>query len=73
MFEADPIPLTSLDARLGAALRDPNSTREHVVIQAESSLRYAELMKVVEVCTLQHFPNGEPLKKLSLVELPDGR
>jgi len=72
MFEADPIPLEALEGRLRSMLSDPNSTLKQVVIQAGSALRYDELMGVVDKCTRQKFANGEPLKKLSFVELPDG-
>ncbi len=72
MFEADPIPFESLENRLRTVLSDPNSTLKQVVIQAGSGLHYDELMKVIDKCTRQKFANGEPLKKLSFVELPDG-
>jgi biopolymer transport protein ExbD len=72
MFEADPIPFEALENRLRTSLSDPNSTLKQVVIQAGSGLHYDELMKVIDKCTRQKLANGEPLKKLSFVELPDG-
>jgi biopolymer transport protein ExbD len=71
-FEQDTIPLEALEGRLKAALTDPNSTLKQVVIQASPRLRYDALMSVVDKCTKQKLANGEPLKKLSFVELPEG-
>ena len=63
--------LPALDARLHDIIGDPNSSFKQVVIQVGSSLRYQELMKIVDVCTHQTFANGDKLTRLSFVELPD--
>lgn len=62
--------VSALDGRLKAVLSDANSPFDQVIIQVASRLRYAELMRVVDVCTKQTLPTGEKLTKLSFVELP---
>jgi biopolymer transport protein ExbD len=71
-IEDQSLGIDNLEGRLKSLLTDPNSTLKQVVIQAASSLRYDSLMNVVDKCTKQKLPNGEPLKRLSFVELPDG-
>ena len=71
-IEDQSLGIDNLEGRLKALLTDPNSTLKQVVIQAGSGLRYDSLMNVVDKCTKQKLPNGEPLKRLSFVELPDG-
>ena len=61
----------SLEARLKLILSDPDVPFKQVIIQVGSQLRYSELMKVIDVCTGQKLPTGEPLTRLSFVELPD--
>jgi biopolymer transport protein ExbD len=59
---------------LGRVLRntfaDPDVLFDQVIIQVSATLRYEELMKVVEVCSQQKLRNGKKLSKLSFVELP---
>ena len=62
--------VSALEGRLKAVLSDANSPFDQVIIQVASRLRYAELMRVVDVCTRQTLPTGEKLTKLSFVELP---
>jgi biopolymer transport protein ExbD len=62
--------LAQLDARLKAAFSDPASTFDQVVVQVGSSLRYEQLMKVVDICSRQKLTTGQPLRKLSFVEIP---
>jgi biopolymer transport protein ExbD len=62
----------SLDGRLRAILSEPGSPFDQVIIQVGSSLRYDELMKIIDVCTRQLLPSGNKLSKLSFVELPEG-
>ena len=57
-----------LAERLKTALAEGDF--EQVIIQAGSGLRYDELMKIVDVCTKQKLKDGQPLQKLSFVELP---
>jgi biopolymer transport protein ExbD len=64
--------LAALDNQLRAVLTDQASPFEQVIIQVGSGVRYDALMSVVDVCTRQKLPNGQPLTKLSFVELPDG-
>ena len=63
--------LRSLDDRLRAILSNPAVPFEQVIIQVGSGLRYDALMSVIDVCTHQKLPSGEPLTKLSFVELPE--
>lgn len=60
-----------LDQKLQDVFADQSTPFDQVVIQVGGHLRYDELMRVVEVCTRQTLPNGEPLSKLSFVEVPD--
>jgi biopolymer transport protein ExbD len=63
--------LKALDARLTTILEQPDSPFEQIVIQVSSSLRYQDLMDVVNVCAEQQLPDGKPLNRLSFVELPE--
>ena len=62
----------TLGEKLKAAFGDSGAGFEQVIIQVGSSLRYDQLMKVIDICTQQKLPNGERLSKLSFVELPTG-
>ncbi|MCL4190498.1 MAG: biopolymer transporter ExbD [Thermoguttaceae bacterium] len=62
--------IIELERRLKTVLSDPGVGFDQVLIQVGATLRYDELMKVIDVCTRQKLPNGEPLSKLSFVELP---
>ncbi len=62
----------ALDARLRLILGDKDVGFKQVILQVGSKLRYDELMKLIDVCTRQKLPNGDPLTKLSFVELPEG-
>jgi biopolymer transport protein ExbD len=64
--------VSTLDSRLRAILSEPGSPFDQVIIQVSSSLRYEELMKIIDVCTKQLLPSGSKLTKLSFVELPEG-
>ena len=63
--------LGQLETRLKAVLSDPGSPFDQVIIQVGSDLRYSELMRVIDICTMQTLPSGEKLTKLSFVELPN--
>ncbi len=63
--------ISMLEGRLRAILSEPGSPFEQVIVQVSSSLRYEELMKIIDVCTRQLLPTGEKLTKLSFVELPE--
>jgi biopolymer transport protein ExbD len=58
--------------KLREILSDPGSGFDQVIVSVDSRLRYEELMQVIDVCSRQKLPSGEPLTKLSFVELPSG-
>ena len=62
--------LTALDRKLSDVLGDPGAAFDQVIVQVDSRLHYGPLMQVIDVCTRQKLANGEPLSKLSFVELP---
>jgi biopolymer transport protein ExbD len=62
--------LGALHKKLQTVFRDPTNPFEQVILQVEETLRYEELMRVVELCAAQTMPDGTPLSKLSFVELP---
>jgi biopolymer transport protein ExbD len=61
-----------LETRLRMILSEPGSPFDQVIIQVGSTLRYEELMRIVDICTRQLLPSGNKLTKLSFVELPQG-
>jgi biopolymer transport protein ExbD len=71
--EANVAGVPQLDSRLKQVLGpESGASFDQVILQVGSKLKYAELMKVVDVCTKQTLANGEKLTKLSFVELPEG-
>jgi hypothetical protein len=60
-----------LNEELKKIFSDPSNPFEQVIVQASPGLRYGELMKVVEVCSKQRFPDKTKLEKLSFLELGD--
>jgi len=64
--------LTALERKLEDIFRDSGSGFDQVIIQVDSRLQYGPLMQVIDICTRQKLPSGEPLSKLSFVELPSG-
>ena len=56
-----------------AILRDPDGAVEQVVVQASESLRYDEVMKVIEICSQEKLPKTGKVAKLSLVAMADSR
>ncbi|MCI0357644.1 MAG: biopolymer transporter ExbD [Planctomycetaceae bacterium] len=60
--------LPALDRKLSQLLAAEGSAFQQVIIQVDSRLRYQELMGVIDVCTRQKLPSGEPLTRLSFVE-----
>ena len=64
--------LTALERKLEDIFRDPGSGFDQVILQVDSRLHYGPLMQIIDVCTRQKLPSGEPLSKLSFVELPTG-
>lgn len=62
--------LAELDGRLRTIFADAGNPFDQVIVQVGDTVRYDALMQVVEVCTHQKLPNGQPLSKLSFVEMP---
>ena len=62
--------VTALASRLRTLLSDPGSGFDQVLIQVSSNVKYQALMDVVDLCTRQTLPNGNPLTKLGFAELP---
>jgi biopolymer transport protein ExbD len=60
----------ALERRLAAVLAEPGTAFDQVIVQVDSRLMYENLMQVIDVCSRQKLANGEPLTKLSFVELP---
>jgi len=64
--------LTALEVKLGQVLADPGSVFDQVIVNVDSKLHYGPLMQVIDICTRQKLANGEPLTKLSFVEMGGG-
>src|SRR4030095_16952348 len=64
--------LGALGQKVGQLLGDEGSAFDQVIIQVDSRVTYDAMMKVIDICTRQKLANGEPLSKLSFVELPSG-
>lgn len=62
--------LSGLENELRTQLGAENTPFEQVVIQVGSGVRYDALMSVIDICTRQKLADGQPLTKLSFVELP---
>jgi biopolymer transport protein ExbD len=60
--------LNGLNSNLKQLLNNAASPFDQVVIQVDSTLRYDELMRVIEVCTRQTV-GGDPTKKLTKLSL----
>ena len=67
----DSLPI--LNNNLKTVFGDPDVAFDQVIVQVGSTLRYEELMRVMEVCSKQTLKNGKKLSKLSVLELPMGR
>ena len=59
-----------LDQQLRQVFHDPGNPFGQVIIQVDRRLQYEQLMKVIDVCSRQTLVNGQPLAKLSFLELP---
>jgi biopolymer transport protein ExbD len=68
--EVKVVDLVGLDTRLKAVFADKDVSFDQVIVQVGATLRYEELMKVMEVCSRQTLRNGRKLSRLSFVELP---
>src|SRR6478736_5487594 len=70
--EAPVAGLTALERTLEDVFRDPAGGFDQVILQVDSRLHYGPLMQIIDVCTRQKLADGQPLSKLSFVELPTG-
>ncbi len=59
--------LAMFHAQLKKLFGDPATPFDQVVIQVGSTMRYDELMRVLDVCSRQRLPGGQRLSKLSIV------
>jgi biopolymer transport protein ExbD len=62
--------LHKLDQRLKDAFK-AGTPFEQIVIRVAPTLRYEELMKIIDVCTRQKMANGEMLRKISFIEMSE--
>ncbi|MGE5191687.1 MAG: hypothetical protein ACM3U2_04240, partial [Deltaproteobacteria bacterium] len=62
--------LRQLDKRLKDVFAI-EGTFDGVVLRVGKSLKYEELIKVINVCTVQKMADGNPVKKISFVEFGD--
>ncbi len=62
--------------RLNRALNEAfgkSAVYEQVLIMVDPTLRYDELMRVIDLCLRQKLPDGTSLQKISFKELPPGQ
>jgi len=43
---------------------------DRIQLVVDPRLRYEELMKIVDICTRQVLPSGEPMRRVSFIEMP---
>jgi len=67
--EATPGKLALLDRELRETLSIRETPFDQVLIMVAPTISYADLMKVMDVCTRQKFADGSPLNKISFAEL----
>lgn len=60
--------LDTLSSSIGAFF-GPDSDFDRVQLVVDKRLRYDNLMRVIDVCTQQKLANGEPLLRISFVDL----
>ena len=58
-----------LAGELQAIFGQPGSPFEQVVLQVSPDVQYQGLIEVIDVCSKTTLPDGQPLRKVSLVEL----
>jgi biopolymer transport protein ExbD len=68
---ADPVNLRRLEKQLHEAFGFAGTPFEQIVVRVSPTLRYEELMKVIDVCTRQKMPDGQTLRKISFVEMSE--
>jgi biopolymer transport protein ExbD len=68
---ADSVNLRKLEKQLHEAFGFAGTPFEQIVVRVSPTLRYEELMKVIDVCTRQKMPDGQTLRKISFVEMSE--
>lgn len=63
--------LHELDRQLRVLFGIQHTPYDQVLIRVAPTLRYEELMKIIDVCTRQKLPDGTRLQKISFTELPE--
>ena len=63
--------MQDLQTCLAAVFKERRNPFDQVILQTSYNLQYSKLMQVVEICTRQRLPNGEKLRKLSFVVIPE--
>jgi biopolymer transport protein ExbD len=61
--------LRDFELRLTELFSDPNIVFEQVLLQIGSGLKYEHMMSLMDVCTRIKLPSGEPLNRLSFIEI----
>ncbi len=64
--------LKEVEDRLQDIFSVPELPFEQVVLQVDSRLRYQYVMQLLDTCVRIKLHTGEPLRRLSFVELPEG-
>jgi biopolymer transport protein ExbD len=62
--------LTALDRTLRGIFGDPDLAFDQVIVQVSATLRYEDLMRIMDVCARQKVRGGKTLSTVSFVELP---
>ena len=68
---ADAVNLRNLEKQLREAFGFAGTPFEQIVVRVSPTLRYEELMKVIDVCTRQKMRDGQTLRKISFVEMSE--
>lgn len=61
--------LAALNQELKKLFDTQSVPLDRVQLAVDDRLRYEELMKVVDVCTRQVLPNGQPMQRISFIEM----
>ncbi|HEY2841885.1 MAG TPA: biopolymer transporter ExbD [Pirellulales bacterium] len=70
--ESAPVPnLTDFEKTMTGMLSVPGATVEQVVLQVGGTLKYENLVRLLDVCSHIKLADGKTLDKLSIVELPN--
>ncbi len=62
--------IQTLESSLKADVGNANTKFEQLIVGIDSGVHYADVMKVIEICSKLRRSNGEPIAGLSLVENP---